>query len=145
MSKRNFNRHIQKQIQVASSLTTKYHISPANSIERSSCVDTLLVVSKQSNHVADIPLIYEIPNTNFTKIHFSNSNNDDNYKKPELVDRLKKNNFQVSCIPQFCKRVIIYFKTRRIGSPKRRKSSFKYPKTSNYHTCESGIIYSLRN
>jgi len=66
MSKRNFNRHIQQQIQMASSSTMVKkpklcNISPAIIPKgKSLSIQSPSVVSEQSEDVADIPLICNV-------------------------------------------------------------------------------------
>jgi len=86
MSQRNFNQHIQQQIQMASFSTMlpnpKLHnISPIISKGKSINIQFLSVVGEQSEEIADIPLICNISNTNFTEsINFSNKENDNDNK-----------------------------------------------------------------
>jgi len=95
MSKRNFNRHINQQIQMASSSTMALkpqlcNVSPAIPKEKSISIQSPSNIGKQSEDLVDIPLVCNIPHTNFTEsVNFPNKD-DNNYKKPDLVDSLKK-------------------------------------------------------
>lgn len=137
MSKRNFNRHIQQQIQMASFSTMlpnpKLHnISPTISKGKSINMQSPSVISEQSEDIADIPLICNISNTNFTEsINFSNKDDDDNYKKPKLVDSLKKiiSNYNVS--HNFVNELLLILRQEGLDLPKDARVLLNTPKHQN--------------
>jgi len=134
MSKRNFNWHIQQQIQMASSTTMILkpklcNISPAILKGKSLSIQSPSVVGEQSEDVADIPLICNISNTNFTEsMNFSNRDDNHNHKKPKLVDSLKNIISKYHVSHNFVNELLLILRQEGLDLPKDARVLLNTPK-----------------
>ncbi|KAL5246386.1 hypothetical protein ACI65C_013794 [Semiaphis heraclei] len=101
MSKRNFNRHINQQIQMASSSTMALkpqlcNVSPVIPKEKSLSIQSSSIIGEQSEDLVDIPLVCNIPYTNFTEKLEKDSNRETSYKAANFNSSVRRSEFLVS-------------------------------------------------